>query len=82
MCCDRSELVCDQKVSQSTRLDKSSLKNMKKKPSEKPYKNQYLIYTRKSTDDAENQKNSLSYQKAEAVRYAKRERLPVAKIDV
>ena len=46
--------------------------------SEKPFKNQYPIYSRKSTDDTENQKNSLSYQVGEALKYAKREKLPIA----
>jgi site-specific DNA recombinase len=31
----------------------------------------YLLYTRKSTDDAENQKNSIEYQIAEGKRYAR-----------
>lgn len=44
------------------------------------YREHYLIYSRKSTDEADNQKNSISYQKAENTRYAVRERLPIAQI--
>ncbi len=47
-----------------------------------PHKNEYLIYSRKSTDDAINQKNSISYQVVEALKYAKHERLPIAKVDI
>lgn len=42
------------------------------------YSQSYLIYTRKSTDDSDNQKNSISYQKTEILRYAVHERLPIA----
>jgi len=38
----------------------------------------YLIYNRKSTDDAANQKNSITYQKAENLRFAARSGLPIA----
>ncbi len=44
------------------------------------YREYYLIYNRKSTDEADNQKNSISYQKVENARYAHRERLPIAPI--
>ncbi|MEN9582082.1 MAG: hypothetical protein RL641_36 [Candidatus Parcubacteria bacterium] len=44
------------------------------------YRDFYLPYTRKSTDDADNQKNSIEYQKAEGMRFALQERLPVAPI--
>ena len=47
-----------------------------------PYRNHYLIYTRKSTDDSDNQKNSISYQKSEAIKYAKAQRLPIAPVDI
>ena len=53
-----------------------------KNQNENPYKDSYLIYRRKSTDDAENQKNSLSYQGAEAIKYAKREKLKIANVDI
>ena len=49
---------------------------------EKPYRNHYLVYTRKSTDDMENQKNSLAYQLGEAIRYAKNKHLPIAPVDI
>jgi len=45
-------------------------------------KDAYLIYTRKSTDDSDNQKNSLGYQKTEALRFCKANNLKVASIDV
>ena len=48
----------------------------------KPYKNFYVIYARKSTDDINNQKNSISYQKAEEIKFAKREQLPIAPLDI
>ncbi|MBL7773419.1 MAG: recombinase family protein [Chitinophagaceae bacterium] len=44
------------------------------------YKSQYLIYNRKSTDEPENQKNSIQYQRAENERFAKKENLPIASI--
>ena len=49
---------------------------------EKPFKNHYLIYSRKSTDDTENQKNSIPYQTGEAIKFAKKEKLPIAKVDI
>lgn len=42
------------------------------------YRDCYLIYNRKSTDDEDNQKNSISYQKTENVRFAFKEKLPVS----
>ncbi len=42
------------------------------------YKNKYLIYCRKSTDDADSQKNSIEYQKKECLRYAIKRKLPIA----
>lgn len=48
----------------------------------KSHKDEYLIYNRKSTDDLDNQKNSISFQTVEAIRYAKSERLTVADIDI
>jgi site-specific DNA recombinase len=44
------------------------------------YREHYLVYGRKSTDEADNQKNSLQYQKSENTRFAFRERLSVAPI--
>jgi site-specific DNA recombinase len=49
---------------------------------ERPYKDQYLVYNRKSTDDAENQKNSISYQTIEAIKYARQKGLPIAKVNI
>ncbi len=46
------------------------------------FKNFYLIYNRKSTDDEDNQKNSISYQKTENMRYALKEKLPIAEITI
>ncbi len=42
------------------------------------YRDCYLVYNRKSTDDTENQKNSIKYQKSENVRFAFRENLNLA----
>ncbi len=42
----------------------------------------YLIYNRKSTDDAINQKNSIKYQKAVNTRYAFDRKLPIAPITI
>src|ERR1700739_347171 len=44
------------------------------------YRDCYLIYNRKSTDDTDNQKNSIKYQKSENTRFAFREHLPIAPI--
>ena len=44
------------------------------------YRDCYLIYNRKSTDDTDNQKNSIKYQKSENARFAFREHLPIAHI--
>lgn len=46
------------------------------------YRNHYLIYNRKSTDDENNQKNSIAYQKSENAHFASRNILPVAPINV
>ena len=51
---------------------------MKKEIENTPLANQYLIYNRKSTDDADNQKNSLSYQLIRNLEFVKRNSLPVA----
>src|SRR3989344_1626781 len=44
------------------------------------YRNNFLIYNRKSTDDTANQKNSIKYQKSENARFAYREHLAIAPI--
>ena len=46
------------------------------------YRDCYLIYNRKSTDEADNQKNSISYQKSENARFAYREKLSIAQITI
>lgn len=42
------------------------------------HQHEYLIYNRKSTDDTDNQRNSLAYQKQRNLEYAQRLELPVA----
>lgn len=49
-----------------------------RKNSPNNYEKQYFIYNRKSTDDADNQKNSLSYQRSRNIDFAQREILPLA----
>jgi len=44
-----------------------------------PFSDQYLVYTRKSTDDSDNQKNSIPYQTGEGLRFGDKNNLPVAK---
>lgn len=42
------------------------------------YRDCFLIYARKSTDEPDNQKNSIKYQRIENLRFAQREKLRVA----
>lgn len=42
------------------------------------YRDQYLIANRKSTDEPNIQRNSIAYQKAENMKFAVREKLPIA----
>lgn len=44
------------------------------------YRGSYLVYNRKSTDEADNQKNSISYQRAENTRFAKKENISIAPV--
>jgi site-specific DNA recombinase len=44
------------------------------------HKDQYLVYARKSTDDQENQKNSLPYQVEENIRFAEANGLRIARV--
>lgn len=44
------------------------------------YENYYLIYNRKSTDEVNNQKNSIAYQKTENTRFAKRAAVSIAPV--
>ncbi len=46
------------------------------------FKDHYLIYNRKSTDETENQKSSIQYQRAENLRACKRDQLPVASVTI
>ena len=46
------------------------------------YRDYYLIYNRKSTDDKENQQNSISYQKAENMRLVLRDKLRIAMVSL
>lgn len=46
------------------------------------YRDRYLVYIRKSTDEPENQKNSIVYQKAENIKFTQREKLPIAPITI
>jgi len=46
------------------------------------YRSAYLIYARKSTDDTENQKNSIQYQRAENARFARASHLAIATVTV
>jgi len=55
---------------------------MNQKHSEKLNKDHYLIYSRKSTDDVDNQKNSLAYQVSEAIKFAKKEHFKIAPLDI
>jgi site-specific DNA recombinase len=43
---------------------------------------QYLIYNRKSTDDSENQKNSLAYQRMRNIEFAKHAGLSIATLTI
>lgn len=46
------------------------------------YRDYYVLYRRKSTDDAENQQNSLSYQKTELIRFCLKENLRIAPVSL
>jgi DNA invertase Pin-like site-specific DNA recombinase len=46
------------------------------------FQNQYLIYSRKSTDEADNQKNSISYQGKENLRFAERDAYQIAPVTI
>ncbi|MDR3413260.1 MAG: recombinase family protein [Formivibrio sp.] len=46
------------------------------------YRDCYLVYIRKSTDEPDNQKNSIVYQKSENIKFTQREKLPVAPIAI
>ncbi|MFA6552408.1 MAG: recombinase family protein [Candidatus Paceibacterota bacterium] len=44
------------------------------------YRNCYLIYNRKSTDEPNNQKNSIKFQKTENIKFAFNKKIPIAQI--
>jgi DNA invertase Pin-like site-specific DNA recombinase len=46
------------------------------------YRDHFLVANRKSTDEPNNQKNSIKYQKAENMRYAQKHNLPIAPITI
>jgi site-specific DNA recombinase len=46
------------------------------------HKDSYIIYTRKSTDDANNQKNSIEYQVGEGVLYAQKNNIKIAELSI
>ena len=46
------------------------------------YRDSYLIYSRKSTDEVDSQKNSIEYQRSENVRYAGNAGLPIAAVSL
>ncbi len=46
------------------------------------FRDRYLIYDRKSTDEADNQKNSLAYQREENFKFAERSNLEIARISL
>jgi site-specific DNA recombinase len=44
------------------------------------YRNYFLVYGRRSTDEPDSQKNSIPYQKSENTKFAQRQKLPIAPI--
>ena len=61
---------------------KNIQKNIIKEIESGIWKNHYLIYNRKSTDEPENQKNSIAYQKSENNRFAFKQKLPLANLNI
>lgn len=59
-------------------IDEATLKKIKSGE----FRQCYLIYNRKSTDEPENQKNSIKYQKAENTRFAYKEQLSLADLSL
>ena len=51
---------------------------MKSQSQNNPFKDQYLIYDRRSMDDADNQKNSLAYQQMKNLEFSYRSSLSIA----
>lgn len=46
------------------------------------FKDQYLVYTRKSTDDTENQQNSIGFQVQECQKFCRSNNLPIANASI
>lgn len=46
------------------------------------FRNMYAVYNRKSTDDANNQKNSLTYQLSENLKHANKDKLQIAQLTI
>lgn len=59
-------------------IDETTIKKIKSGE----FRHCYLLYNRKSTDEPENQKNSIKYQKAENTRFAYKEQLPIAPLSL
>jgi len=57
-------------------------KNILKEIENGKYKNHYLIYNRKSTDEPDSQKNSIQYQKTENGKYSINNHLKIAPISI
>src|ERR1017187_6962475 len=74
------ENTSSQMMKQQKQLNSVNEEEILKEISSGKYKDTYLIYNRKSTDEPENQKNSIKYQKSENVRFAYREHLQIASI--
>ena len=70
------------KSSKQTSLKKghNTTEKVLKEISSGKYRDHYLIYNRKSTDESENQKNSISFQGTENARFAQRTLLPIAPV--
>ena len=62
--------------------EKSSRDELEKRITSGAYRDMYLVYCRKSTDDADLQKNSIDYQRKENTRFAKRLGLPIATVTI
>lgn len=60
----------------------NNLKNIHKAIERGDFRDCYLVYNRKSTDEPNNQKNSIQYQKAENSRFAESEKLHVAPVTI
>lgn len=58
------------------------MKNQTLNDTKEIYPNHYLLYTRRSTDDADNQKNSIDYQIMEGLRYSSNQGLLIAPLTI